>query len=161
LSAATTLAGILVESTFSPSERRLRAHARPDAPVLRAGDRLVQLERAAPELLVAERVVAEDLTSLGEEGGGVALVHVDRALLRRECAHRPVEDHSAEEQQRGDARHRSDQADATSCECHAGLPVEFHDPVGDASPPVLTARVTAITDPGPFGDDGHIGGGAA
>ena len=43
------------------SERGRRAHAGPDAAEARAADRLMQLERVAPEALVAERVEAEDL----------------------------------------------------------------------------------------------------
>src|SRR5262245_28880061 len=43
-------------------EGGLRAHTGPDAAERRALDRLMQLERVAPERLVAERVEPEDLS---------------------------------------------------------------------------------------------------
>src|SRR5262249_26619429 len=45
--------------------------ARPDTAVLRAGDRLVEVQLAAPEILVAEGVEAEDLPSLLDQLAGI------------------------------------------------------------------------------------------
>ena len=47
-------------------ERRLRADPRSDAAVLAPGNRAVQLQRAAPERLVAEAVEAKNLPPAGE-----------------------------------------------------------------------------------------------
>src|SRR4051794_5904290 len=44
-------------------ERLLRAHPRPDAAVLGSGNRFLQAEYASPNSLVAERLVAEDVSS--------------------------------------------------------------------------------------------------
>jgi hypothetical protein len=55
------------------AERGLGAHAAADAAVARALDRAVQLERAAPELVVAEVVEAEDLAPLAHERVRLAL----------------------------------------------------------------------------------------
>ena len=55
-------------------QRGFRAEARADAAVLRAGDRAMQLQRVAPERLVSERVVAEDVPPGEEEGAAVPLV---------------------------------------------------------------------------------------
>jgi hypothetical protein len=55
------------------AERGLRAHAGADAAVARALYRPVQLERAAPELVVAEVVEAEDLAPLAHERVRLAL----------------------------------------------------------------------------------------
>src|SRR3954467_5608994 len=57
-------------------ERELRADAAPDASERFPLDRLVELERAAPERLVAERVVAEDVAPARDER---------RSLGRRTC----------------------------------------------------------------------------
>jgi hypothetical protein len=46
-------------------ERRYRAEARSDAPELSTGDRLVQPQAAAPEILITEGVKAEDVSALG------------------------------------------------------------------------------------------------
>src|SRR6185312_12216955 len=54
-------------------ERRAGAHARADATETLAGDGFVQLEGAAPEVLVAEGIEAEDLAA--------ALQHVARVLV--------------------------------------------------------------------------------
>src|SRR5215217_7046115 len=47
--------------------RRPRAQAGPDAAVRGAGDRPMELQAVAPELLVAEGVEAEDLAALVDE----------------------------------------------------------------------------------------------
>jgi hypothetical protein len=48
-------------------ERRLWAQARPDAAVRGPGDRPMELQAVAPELLVAKGVEAEDLATLVDE----------------------------------------------------------------------------------------------
>ena len=75
LIAAAVSFGIAAESTLSPAAKRcLRAEARADAAVLRSGDRAMQLQRVAPEGLVSERVLAEDVPPGEEEGAVVPLV---------------------------------------------------------------------------------------
>ena len=71
-------------------ERRLRADPRSDSAVLAPGNRAVQLQRAAPERLVAEAVEAKNLPPAGEHA----------ARRRRGCSPRL----------RGRARHSRDGA---------------------------------------------------
>jgi hypothetical protein len=64
-------------------ERRLRTDACADAAVRCAGDRLVQLERVAPERFVAERLEAERVAPFFDRAAGLILHGIgDR---RRRC----------------------------------------------------------------------------
>jgi len=61
-------------------QRGPRAHARSDPAVRRAGDRLVQVQRIAPERLIAERVEPERLPALVDQFlARVVAVAIDRA----------------------------------------------------------------------------------
>src|SRR5690606_16225160 len=63
-------------------EGRLRADARADAAVIASGDRLVQPQRAAPEIFVAEIVEAEDLAAALQRVEDVLPVNVVEAFRR-------------------------------------------------------------------------------
>jgi hypothetical protein len=61
-------AGQCIDVDLQPdAECGRRAQTGSDTAVLRTGDRLVEMELAAPEILVAEGVVAKDLPPLADE----------------------------------------------------------------------------------------------
>jgi RNA polymerase sigma factor (sigma-70 family) len=78
-------------------ERGSGAEAATDAAVLGAGDRLVQMELAAPEILVTECVVSEDLPSLVDELASIVdddMVEVVVPLVARGVERLPQDEQS-------------------------------------------------------------------